>query len=90
MMGLLNLRTSLKSGLMQVLPLHLLYPGQFGRVCDVSGNSAMVGRLDEMGLREGVQVRMVQSGEPCIVAFEDHRLTFRGEEEVSVFVEVSA
>jgi ferrous iron transport protein A len=75
---------------MPIVPLHLLLPGQSGRVCDVSGNSAMVVRLDEMGLREGVEIRMVQPGEPCIVAFQDHRLTFRGEEEIAVLVEVGA
>ena len=71
-----------------MIPLHMLAAGEIGCICDVSGESSLVVRLEEMGLREGVQVRMVQPGEPCIIAFEGHRLSFRGENEVTVLVTI--
>ena len=73
----------------QILPMHLLDPGETGCIRDVEGETQLVRRLDEMGLRAGVQVRMVQSGYPCIVAFDNHRLSFRGEDEAVVLVEVA-
>jgi hypothetical protein len=42
-----------------------------------------------MGLRAGVEVRMVQPGHPCIVAFDHQRLSFRGDGEARVLVEVT-
>ena len=71
-----------------MIPLHLLAAGEIGCICDVSGESTLVVRLEEMGLREGVRVRMVQPGQPCIIAFEGHRLSFRGENDVTVLVTV--
>ena len=72
----------------QVLPLSLLHRGETGCIRDVDGNPHLVRRLDEMGLRTGVSVRMVQPGEPCIVAVDHQRLSFRGEEDAVVLVEV--
>ncbi|MFN0054186.1 MAG: ferrous iron transport protein A [Planctomycetales bacterium] len=72
-----------------VVPLHLLQPGETGCVLEVEGEPLLVQRLDEMGLRAGVQVRMVTSGRPCIVALDQHRLSFRGEDEALVMVEVA-
>ena len=71
-----------------MVPLHLLAAGETGCICDVSGESSLVVRLEEMGLREGVYVRMVQPGQPCIIAFDGHRLSFRGENDVTVLVTV--
>jgi ferrous iron transport protein A len=75
---------------MQILPLELLPAGQVGRVCDVSGQAALVHRLHEMGLREGTEIRVVRPGAPCIVAFEDHRLSVRLEDEVTILVECAS
>ncbi len=72
-----------------ILPLHLLNPGESGCVLDVAGNDSFVSRLDEMGLRAGANIRMVQPGHPCIVALDhQHRLSFRGADEAVVLVEV--
>lgn len=73
----------------QVLPLQMLGTGEAGRVTDVAGNDRLVSRLAEMGLRAGVHVRMLQPGEPCIVALDHQRLSLRGEEEALVLVELS-
>lgn len=72
-----------------VVPLHLLHPNESGSVLEVTGNHRLVQRLDEMGLRAGVHVRMVQPGHPCIVALDHQRLSFRGEEDAVVLVEVT-
>jgi len=74
---------------MQIVPLHLLQPGETGEVLEIEGETHLVRRLDEMGLRAGVEVRMVQPGHPCIVAFDHQRLSFRGDAEARVLVEVS-
>jgi len=67
----------------------LLNPGESGCVLEIEGKSELVRRLDEMGLRAGVNVRMVQSGRPCIVAFDHQRLSFRGDDAAVVLVEVA-
>ena len=73
----------------QVLPLQLLSTGESGHVFDVSGSERLVSRLAEMGFHTGACIRMVQPGEPCIVALDHQRLSFRGEENATVLVEVS-
>ena len=72
-----------------VVPMHLLNPGETGCIREIDGVAPLVRRLDEMGLRAGVEVRMVQPGHPCIVAFDHQRLSFRGEEDAVVLVEVA-
>ena len=74
---------------MQIMPMELLNSGEMGCVTDVAGDTHLVRRLGEMGLRAGVEVRMVRPGRPCIVAFDHQRLTFRGEDEAVVLVEVT-
>lgn len=74
---------------MQIVPMHLLNSGETGSILDIEGDTHLVRRLGEMGLRAGVQVSMVQPGHPCIVAFDHHRLSFRGEDKAVVLVEVS-
>jgi ferrous iron transport protein A len=74
---------------MQVLPMQLLNPGETGCITDVDGEAHLVRRLGELGLRAGVEVRMVRPGRPCIVAFDHHRLSFRGDDEAVVLVEVT-
>lgn len=73
---------------MSLLPIHLLNPGETGCIREIDGEGPFVRRLDEMGLREGVEIRMVQPGHPCIVAFDHQRLSFRGEGDAVVLVEV--
>jgi len=71
-----------------ILPMQFLTPGESGCVREIEGEKNLVRRLDEMGLRAGVEVRMVQPGTPCIVALEHQRLSFRGEDEAVVLAEV--
>jgi Fe2+ transport system protein FeoA len=72
----------------QVVPLEFLEAGEEGRIFDVDGERDLVARLEEMGLRQGVHVRMVQPGSPCIVAVNNHRLSFRGETAAVILVKM--
>jgi ferrous iron transport protein A len=73
----------------RVVPLDLLGTGEQGRVVDVGGSREMVGRLAELGIREGSDLRMVRPGQPCIVALGNQRLSFRGEAAAVVLVETN-
>jgi Fe2+ transport system protein FeoA len=72
-----------------VIPLEFLASGETGRVCSLDGDHAHVIRLEEMGLRAGVEVRMLRTGPPCLLAIDNQRITFRGEDAVTVLVEVT-
>ena len=60
-----------------LLPLQLLPVGQVASVDQVLGDSDSIHRLEEMGLRVGDDVEMVQSGTPCIVRLRGHKLCLR-------------
>ncbi len=72
---------------MPVVPLDLLGPGESARVVDIDGDESLVKRLHEMGLRPLTEIRIVQPGEPCIIAIGDQRLSFRGDECSVILVE---
>ena len=71
-----------------IVPLELLTSGESGRVSQLDGDHEQVARLEEMGLRAGVEVRMLRPGVPCLLAIGDQRMTFRGADAVSILVEV--
>ncbi|WP_197442599.1 FeoA family protein [Lignipirellula cremea] len=68
------------------MPLHCLPPGHAGHVSQIMGSSDHVHRLEELGLRQGVMVEMVQSGTPCIIRLHGGKLCFRENEALSVLV----
>lgn len=72
----------------QIVPLETLRAGERGRVCDLDGAPDVVHRLKEMGLREGTLVTMLQTGSPCILDINHHRLSCRLDHLVTVFVEL--
>lgn len=72
----------------QVVPLEFLLAGERGRICDLEGDRELIDRLAEMGISKGVEIHMVRPGSPCIVAFDNHRISFRGDESAVVLVEV--
>lgn len=65
------------------LPLNVMHPGQKGRVQQVLGRAEEVHRLEEMGLRKGALVEMLQTGSPCIVKIGEQRLCFRAAAAIS-------
>jgi Fe2+ transport system protein FeoA len=90
------LRTSLNknpSGLRFVhdlIPLSLLSPGQCARVDRITGRPDEVHRLEELGLRGGAAIEMLQSGSPCIIRLAGQKLCLRADELLSVLVRCGA
>ena len=73
-----------------IIPLNLLLPGQFAEIDQVLGQPEQVHRLEELGLRGGTSVEMLQSGSPCIIRLAGHKLCFRADELLSVLVRPGA
>lgn len=70
----------------EVVPLSFLPVGQCGRIDQLMGLPDDVHRLEELGLRVGEAVEMVNPGSPCIVVVGGTRLCFRGAEATNVLV----
>ena len=60
--------------------------GQTAEVGVVMGQPEAVHRLEEIGLRGGTKVEMLQPGSPCIIRLAGHKLCFRADELLSVLV----
>jgi ferrous iron transport protein A len=69
------------------IPLQFLTPGQLATVTEVIGAPEQVVRLEELGLRSGRTVEMLQSGSPCIVRLDGHKLCFRESDLCSILVQ---
>jgi Fe2+ transport system protein FeoA len=67
-------------------PLQMLSVGQRAEVVELFGAPADVVRLQELGLRTGQTVEMVQAGSPCIVRLDGHKLCFRDSDCFGVLV----
>ena len=72
------------------IPLTLLRSGERARIQQLAGQSELVRRMEEMGLRAGQQVEMLQAGSPCIIRLAEHKLCLRADELLTVLVEVEA
>lgn len=69
-----------------LIPLSQVAVGRRGEIGAVMGLPDSVHRLEELGLRVGVRVEMIQTGVPCIIKLAEQRLIFRGDELFSVLV----
>ncbi len=63
-----------------LLPLDMMRAGEHAEVAEVAGDPAWVGRLAELGLREGARLCVVQPGTPCLLQVANGRLCLRGSE----------
>ena len=70
----------------ETIPLNHLNAGQTAQVEVVLGGVEQVHRLNELGLRQGAQVEMLQPGSPCILRLDGNKLCFRADEMLSVLV----
>ncbi len=61
-----------------LLPLDMLSAGERAEVADVSGDPSWVGRLAELGIREGCKLQVLQPGSPCLLDISGCRLCIRG------------
>ena len=73
-----------------LIPLELLAAGEHGRIQELDGSPEFVHRLEEMGLRIGAMICMVQPGSPCILAVGNHRFSLRIDETATVLVAVES
>jgi ferrous iron transport protein A len=60
-----------------VLPLDMLRAGEWAEVEEVTGQPAWVGRLAELGIRQGSRLQVVQSGSPCLLSVAGCKLCLR-------------
>jgi len=70
------------------LPLQLLPAGKQGRIDQLVGQPDEVHRLQELGVRIGRPVEVLQSGETCIVKLDGARLAFRSNDSLNVLVKL--
>ena len=69
-----------------LVPLDLLNVGEVAEVAEVCGEAATVGRLAELGLRQGCRLQMLQPGAPCLLQVDNCRLCLRGSDCTQVLV----
>jgi Fe2+ transport system protein FeoA len=63
-----------------LMPLDMLQTGDRGEIAEVSGDSAWVRRLAELGIKQGQCFNVLQSGTPCLLDVDGTRLCLRGGE----------
>jgi ferrous iron transport protein A len=74
----------------EMIPLELLPAGHSAAVGQLIGGPGEVHRLEELGLRGGAQIEMIQSGSPCIVRLAGQKLCFRADDLMRVWVRPGA
>jgi Fe2+ transport system protein FeoA len=73
--------------IVQLLPLHLLNRGDLAEIDQLVGQAEDVLRLEELGLRSGVRIEMLQPGSPCVVRVAgDQKMCFRQGDSSGIFV----
>lgn len=70
----------------ELIPLRCLRSGQTAEVGQLVGDPQQVHRLQELGLRQGTKVEMVQAGSPCIIRTSGTKLCFRQSDAIGVLV----
>ncbi len=63
-----------------MMPLDMLRAGEVAEVEEIHGSPGWVGRLAELGLRQGCRVQVVQGGSPCLLEVGGCRLCLRAAE----------
>ena len=63
-----------------LMPLDMLNAGDWAEVEEVSGQPGWVGRLAELGIRQGSRVQVVQPGTTCLLNVSGCKLCLRGGE----------
>ena len=73
-----------------LIPLRFLAAGQVAHIGQLVGQPEQVHRLEELGLRRGTTIEMVQPGSPCIIRVGGSKMCFRDCDLVNVLVRVGA
>ena len=74
----------------KVIPLHRLPAGRCAKIVDVLGHPDHVHRLEEFGLRGGMQIEMFRTGNPCIIRLAGVKVCLRSDDRLNVMVEPTA
>lgn len=61
------------------MPLEYMRSGETGIVAELHGEAVLVHRLEEMGLRPGTEIRVLQGGTPVLLQVGESRLSLRME-----------
>lgn len=69
-----------------LIPLNMLAAGQTAAVGQVTGLPEQVHRLEELGLRGGATIEMVQNGRSCIIRLAGQKLCLRADELLRILV----
>ena len=69
-----------------LIPLEYLRTGEWADVAEVSGDSAWVGRMAELGVRSGCRLQVVQDGSPCLLNIAGCKLCVRGDASAQILV----
>lgn len=69
-----------------LIPLAAVPAGSRAEIEVVLGAPDQVHRLEELGLRGGCQVEMIQPGSPCIIRLAGQKLCFRADDLLQVLV----
>jgi Fe2+ transport system protein FeoA len=70
----------------ELIPVHLLNSGDYAQVAHIAGQPEQIQRVRELGLQDGAQIQMVQSGTPCIFKLGHQTLCLRTSDLLNVFV----
>lgn len=60
-----------------LMPLELLRPGELAEVAEISGEPTFVGRMAELGVSPGRQLRLIRHGSPCVLQIGGSRFSLR-------------
>ena len=74
----------------EMIPLEFLPAGHSAAVGQLVGGPNDVHRLEELGLRGGTEIEMVQPGSPCIVRLAGQKLCFRADDLLRIWVRPTA
>ncbi|HTU25265.1 MAG TPA: FeoA family protein [Pirellulales bacterium] len=70
----------------EMIPLEFLPAGRSAAVGQLIGGENDIQRLEELGLRGGAEIEMVQAGSPCIVRMAGQKLCFRADDLLRIWV----
>jgi Fe2+ transport system protein FeoA len=71
----------------ELIPLGDLAAGQAAFIHSVLGHAGHVHRLEEFGLRRGIQIRMFRPGNPCIIRLAGNKVCLRADAKLHVLVQ---
>jgi Fe2+ transport system protein FeoA len=71
----------------ELIPLGDLAAGQAARIHRILGHADYVHRLEEFGLRRGIQIQMFRRGNPCIIRLAGNKVCLRADAKLHVLVQ---